>query len=191
MKKILLIFIFLFLVASTLSFASYTTANIKSSSIDLCINNSNINSSHDKTVKFLNTIAFYGRSQPTLSKSASVTSVGQENTIQKSPLTLENMLVLGGEIYLITTHGNMATEYSEPHITQTDPLQFVVILKNIKPGKYPINQKIHFDTGLLESDLVIFPDQKGLKFVFTLRYKAKDFHIGISHGDTIIISFSS
>ncbi|KLU62784.1 hypothetical protein CEB3_c08740 [Peptococcaceae bacterium CEB3] len=88
----------------------------------------------------------------------SATSVGQENTIQMSPLTLENMLVLGGEIYLITTHGNMATEYSDPHITQTNPQQFVVILKNIKPGKYPINQKIYFDPGLLESDLVIFPD---------------------------------
>lgn len=122
---------------------------------------------------------------------ASVKPMDQENTtsVQMSQLILGNIIVLGSSIDLVTTHGDMATEYSNPHITQTNPQQFIVFLKNIEPGKYAVNQKILFDTGLA-SDLVILPDNKGLKFVFTLRRKVTSFQTGIAGGTHIGFQFN-
>lgn len=122
---------------------------------------------------------------------ASMKPMGQENTtsVQMPQLILGNIMVLNSSIDLITTHGDMATAYSNPHITQTNPQQFIVILKDIKPGNYAINQKILFDTGIA-SDLVILPDNKGLKLVFTLRKKVASFLEGIAGGTHIGFQFS-
>jgi hypothetical protein len=114
----------------------------------------------------------------------------QENSIsvQMPQLILENILAFGSSIELVVTRGNLATEYFHPQIINTNPQQFVVNLKNIKSGKYPINKKIILDSGPI-SDLVISPLDKGLKLVFTFRQKVVSFKSGIAGGTMIVFQF--
>lgn len=70
-------------------------------------------------------------------------------------LTLENILVGGGAypgITLVVTHGDMVNEYTNAHVVTTGTQrQFLITLKNINPGKYPIGKPVSLNTKNIPS----------------------------------------
>ncbi|QSO48443.1 hypothetical protein [Alicyclobacillus mengziensis] len=123
----------------------------------------------------------------TITNSVKVQST-QSTSTTTPPVTLENMQFTNDAVLLVMTHGTMQSTYSDPHFSSGNPKQFIVTLRNTKPGKYPLNQVQTVNSGWAKS-MVVTKNGSDLVLTFNLKKNFSSFQTGIAGGFEIQFSF--
>lgn len=89
--------------------------------------------------------------------------------------TMENILV-GNQIgVVVAPHGNMATEFVDPHITHTRSEQFIVTFKNMSPGKFKTNKWITLKNNRIATSMKLTKEGYDLRMTLSLKSNIHSF----------------
>ncbi|MFB5191867.1 hypothetical protein [Alicyclobacillus fastidiosus] len=113
----------------------------------------------------------------------STTSVTPSNPL----LTLEQIQVADHQVVFILTHGDMQNTYGNPHIS-ADNKHFIVTLKNVEQGHYPLNKTKSIQSNWATS-YQITRNGHDLTLSFTLKPGVSHFTPMIGGGDQIAFTF--
>lgn len=123
----------------------------------------------------------------TITNSVKVQST-QSSSTTTPPVTLENMQFTNDAVLFVMTHGTMQSTYADPHFSSGNPKQFIVTLRNTKPGKYPLNQVQSVNSDWAKS-MVVTKNGNDLVLTFNLKKNFSSFQTGIAGGFEIQFSF--
>lgn len=103
-------------------------------------------------------------------------------------LTLQRIQVVSNGVIFVLTHGDMLQVYENPHITGGRRPTFVVTLRNVDPGRYPLNHTTMVHSNWA-TDMTLSHVGPDLRAVFHLHPGIKTVTTAVGFGDTIQFMF--
>lgn len=102
---------------------------------------------------------------------------------------LENVKIGSQISFVVAPHGDMSTEYMNPHIVRRSQNRFFITLRNMSPGKYPMNRRIPLKKNPYATAMELTKDGSNVTVVIDLKKTTSSFQIGLSGGFIVTVLF--